>query len=121
MPGIGGTQRLPRRIPLGAALKMLLTGQRIDAQEAYRLGLIQEVVPLDKLMETAEKYAQMICENAPLSVRAVKMAVYQGLEMPLEKALDFENLCWGMLRDTKDRIEGRKAFAEKRKPEFKGE
>jgi enoyl-CoA hydratase/carnithine racemase len=121
MPGIGGTQRLPRRIPYSAAMKMLLTGDRIDANEAYRLGLITEVVPQDQLLEAAEKLAQKICDNAPLSVRAVKMAVNRGLEMSLEQGLEFENFAWGMLRDTKDRIEGRVAFAEKRKPEYKGE
>lgn len=121
MPGMGGTQRLPRRIPYSAAMKMMLTGEFIDAQEAYRLGLITDVVPANKLMETAEQIAQKICENAPLSVRAVKMAVNRGMDMTLEQGMLLENFTWGILRDTKDRIEGRKAFAEKRKPVYRGE
>lgn len=121
MPGAGGTQRLPRRIPYQAAMKMMLTGDRIDAQEAHRLGLVTEVVPQEKLLETAEELALKICNNAPLSVRATKMAAIRGMEMSLEQGLEFEKLLWGTLRDTKDRIEGRKAFAEKRKPDYKGE
>ena len=121
MPGLGGTQRLSRRIPYSAAMKMLLTAERIDAQEAFRLGLIAEVVPNDQLLDRAIELAEKICENAPLSVRAVKMAVNEGLEMNLEQGISFENLAWGMLRDTKDRLEGRKAFAEKRKPDYRGE
>lgn len=121
MPGLGGTQRLPRKIPYAHAMKMLLTGERIDAQEAYRLGLITEVVPNDRLLERAEELANKICDNAPLAVRAVKMAVNEGLEMSLEKGMALENLTWGMLRDTKDRIEGRVAFAEKRKPVYQAE
>ncbi len=121
MPGLGGTQRIARRLPYGAAMKMLLTADRINAQEAYRLGLIAEVVPNDQVLARAIDLAEKICENAPLSVRAVKMAVNEGLEMTLEQGMALENLAWGMLRDTKDRIEGRVAFAEKRKPDYKGE
>ena len=121
IPGLGGTQRIARRIPFGAAMKMLLTAERLPAEEAYRLGLITEVVPNDQLLDRAFEIAEKICENAPLSVRAVKMAVTEGLEMTLEQGIAFENLTWGMLRDTKDRIEGRVAFSEKRKPNYKGE
>lgn len=121
IPGAGGTQLLPRRIPYQAAMRMLLTGSRIDAEEAYRLGLITEVVPRDLLLQRAEEIAKQICENAPLSVRAVKMAANRGIEMTLEQGLQFEKLLWGVLRDTKDRIEGRIAFQEKRKPVYKGE
>ncbi len=121
IPGAGGTQRLPRRIPYAIAMKMLLTGERIDAREAYRIGLVSEVVPHEELLPTAERIAQQICENGPLAVRAVKMAVTKGLDMPLSQGLELERLLWGTLRDTKDRIEGRKAFAEKRKPQYRGE
>lgn len=121
IPGAGGTQRLPRRIPYQAAIRMLLTGERVDANEAYRLGLITEVVPREQLMAAAERLALQICENAPLSVRAVKMAASKGMEMSLEQGLELEKMLWGTLRDTKDRIEGRIAFAEKRKPVYKGE
>jgi E-phenylitaconyl-CoA hydratase len=121
IPGAGGTQRLPRRIPYQAAMKMLLTGKRIDAQEAYKLGLITELVPQDQLLEAAEKLALEICENAPLSVRAVKMATTLGAETSLEQGLLLEKLLWGSLRDSKDRIEGRIAFQEKRRPVYTGE
>jgi E-phenylitaconyl-CoA hydratase len=121
IPGAGGTQRLTRRIPYQAAMKMLLTGNRIDAKEAYNLGLITEIVPQDQLLDAAEKLALEICENAPLSVRAVKMAATTGFDMSLEQGLLLEKLLWGSLRDSKDRIEGRIAFAEKRKPVYKGE
>lgn len=121
IPGAGGTQRLPRRIPYQAAMKMLLTGLRIDAYEALKYGLISEITPQDQLLETAEKLALQICENAPLAVRAVKMAATRGMEMSLEQGLELEKLLWGTLRDTKDRIEGRVAFSEKRKPAYVGE
>jgi len=121
IPAGGGTQRLPRRIPYQAAMKMMLTGARINAQEAYQLGLITEIVPEELLLETAEKIALKICENAPLAVRAVKLAVTQGMEMRLEQGLQLEKNLWGTIRDSKDRIEGRVAFAEKRKPVYTGE
>ena len=120
IPGAGGTQRLLRMIPHAIAMKMLLTGGRIDAQEAYRVGLVSDVVPHDQLMAKAEEIAQAICENGPLAVRAVKMAAMQGANMTLDQGLMVENLLWGILRDTEDRIEGRRAFAEKRKPQYKG-
>lgn len=120
LPGQGGTQRLPRAIPRAVAMKMLLTGQRIDAREAHRIGLVSDVYPPDKLMPAARALALAICENAPLSVRAAKMAVVQGLDVPLAAGLLLENQLWGALRDTEDRLEGRRAFAEKRKPSYRG-
>lgn len=120
MPGAGGTQRLARMIPYAYAMKMLLTGDRIDADEAQRLGLITDVVPIEELMPTAMAMAEKICNNGPLAVRAVKMACQNGYNMTLEQGIQYEQLLWGSLRDSEDRIEGRKAFAEKRKPEFKG-
>lgn len=120
IPGAGGTQRLPRIVGMTAAMKMLLTGERIDAREAYRIGLINEVVPYPDLMATAHKIAKQILDNAPLAVRAVKRLVRQGQDMSLPLAMDVERYMWGLLRDTKDRIEGRVAFREKRKPRFEG-
>lgn len=120
LPGLGGTQRLIRSIPRAVAMKMMLTGERIDAQEAYRLGLISDVVPPEKLMETAKAIAEKIAANAPLSVKAAKQAILIGSDLPLKQGSNFEYLLWAILRDSEDRIEGRKAFAEKRPPVYKG-
>ena len=120
IPGAGGTQRLPRAVGLSGALLMLLTGDQVDATEALRMGLVSKVVERAQLLDTAMSIANRIKANAPLAVRAVKRLVYEGLEMPLQNALRVERYVWGTLRDTKDRIEGRIAFAEKRPPNYKG-
>lgn len=118
IPGAGGTQRLPRLIGHTAAMMMLLTGDRIDAQEAHRIGLVSEVVPLRDLMTRTRAIAERILDNAPLAVRAIKRLVQQGMDLPLPAAIETERYVWGLLRDTKDRIEGRLAFQQKRKPVF---
>lgn len=120
MVGSGGPERLPRQVPYAIAMRMLLTGEMIDAQEAYRIGLINEVVPLPKLMPTAETIANQICENAPLGVRGVKEAALRGQDMPLSMGQRFEQLMGRILRETHDAQEGPRAFAEKRKPIYKG-
>ena len=120
LPGLGGTQRLIRAIPKAVAMRMMLTGDRINAEEAHRLGLISDVVPAEKLMDTAKAIAEKIAANAPLSVKAAKQAVVIGSDLPLKQASALEYLLWGILRDSEDRIEGRKAFAEKRPPAYKG-
>ncbi|MEN3292785.1 MAG: (E)-benzylidenesuccinyl-CoA hydratase [Burkholderiales bacterium] len=120
IPGAGGTQRLPRAIGASNAMLMLLTGDRIDAAEALRVGLVSKVVPAAELMSTAQTIARRIAQNAPLSVRAVKRLVRQGMDMPLNAAIDHERYVFGLLRDTEDRIEGRHAFQEKRTPAYKG-
>jgi E-phenylitaconyl-CoA hydratase len=99
---------------------MLLTGDRIDADEALRMGLVSRVVPQETLMATASGIAARIAENAPLAVRAVKRLVRDGFGLPLTAAIQSEQYVLGVLRDTADRIEGRLAFQEKRKPRFKG-
>jgi E-phenylitaconyl-CoA hydratase len=119
LPGGGGTQRLPRSISLCNALWMLYTGERIDAQEAYRMGLVNRVVPLPDLMTTAESMAEKILEAGPLAVRAIKQASIKGLSMPLEDGLRLEQNLFRMLRITEDSMEGTRAFAEKRKPIWK--
>ena len=119
MPGAGGTQRLPRAVPLARAMEMILMAQTIDAAEAYRLGLVNKVVPLPELMPTAVGWAETICERGPLAVRAAKEAVIRGLTMPMADGLRLEAFLSGTLRGTEDAVEGPKAFAEKRKPEFK--
>jgi E-phenylitaconyl-CoA hydratase len=120
IPGSGGVQRLPRAIGKSDAMLLLLTGDSVDAAEALRLGIVSRVVPSAELMPTAQAIARRIADNAPLSVRTIKRLVTQGLEMPLVYALDIDRYMWGLLRNTEDRIEGRKAFAEKRKPVYKG-
>ncbi|PYM83372.1 MAG: enoyl-CoA hydratase [Candidatus Rokuibacteriota bacterium] len=119
MPGAGGTQRLPRIVPLGKALEMILLGQQITADEAYRIGLVNKVVPLPELMPTARAWAEALCERGPLAVRAAKEAVVRGLSLPLPDGLRLEAFLSSTLRGTEDAVEGPKAFAEKRKPEFK--
>lgn len=121
LPGGGGTQRLPRAVSLCNALWLLYTGDRIDAQEAYRIGLVNKVVPLPELMTNAKAMAQKILESGPLAVRAIKQAAIKGLSMPLEDGLRIEQHLFRMLRNTEDSKEGTRAFAEKRKPEWKAE
>jgi len=120
LAGLNGTQCLPRAIPQAVAMKMLLTGEMIDAQEALRVGLVSDVVEPAELLELAKRYATKIAGNAPLSVKAAKQAVVMGLDMPLEHGIAFSHLLWGALRDTEDRKEGFQAFSEKRAPEWKG-
>ncbi|HTE14349.1 MAG TPA: enoyl-CoA hydratase-related protein [Burkholderiales bacterium] len=119
IPGGGGIQRLPRAVGRSDAMLMLLTGDPIDAAEALRIGLVSRVVSRAELMPLAYKIAERIARNAPLAVRAVKRMAVQGLEMPLVQALQVDKYMAGLMRDTEDRIEGRKAFTEKRKPQWK--
>ena len=102
------------------AMLMMLTGDTIDAAEALRIGLVSRVVPQSELMDLAVSIGRRIADNAPLSVRAIKKLVRDGVEMPLSVAIQSEQYVLGLIRDTHDRIEGRKAFQEKRKPQFDG-
>ena len=120
IPGDGGTQRLPRMIPRCKAAEILLTGDLIDAQEAFRIGLVNTVVPPEEVMNRAKKYAEKICKAAPLAVRAAKEAVNRGCEMSLEDGLRLEYALNSYLTHTQDHAEGQKAFVEKRKPNYKG-
>lgn len=120
MPGAGGTQRLPRVAPLGAALELILTGDRISAAEAYRLGIVNRVVPPAELLPAAVGLAERICRNGPVAVRAAKEAVYRGLHLSLDEALRLEQLLAEPVRQSEDAQEGPRAFVEKRKPAFKG-
>jgi len=119
-PGYGGTARLPRLVGKGRALELLLTGGMIDAAEAYRIGLVNRVVPADRLLPEAEALLQSILENGPLAIRACLEAVDAGLETSLDQALLLEANHFGLLSATQDMQEGTKAFLEKRKPLFKG-
>jgi enoyl-CoA hydratase/carnithine racemase len=117
---LGGSQRLPRRVPYGIAAEMIFTGKMIDAQEAYRIGLVNRVVSLDKLLPTAKEVAQSICEAAPLAVRASKEAMVRGTGMSLEDGERLEMALTPQIVNSKDFEEGITAFAEKRKPNFEG-
>ena len=120
IPGAGGTQRLPRIVGLSNAMHMLLTAERISSAEALRIGLVSKIVPAERLMDEAREIAGKIAANAPLAVRAVKQLVTRGADLPLQAAIDAERMAWGILRNTKDRIEGRVAFQQKRKPVYQG-
>ncbi len=119
MPGDGGTQRLPRFVPRAIAAEILLTGQPITAQEAYRIGLVNRVVPLAQLMPTAKQIAETICTMGPLGVRATKEAILRGYNMTLEAGLQLEKDLANRVRGTEDFMEGARAFAEKRPPNYK--
>jgi enoyl-CoA hydratase/carnithine racemase len=119
MPGAGGTQRLPRVVGLTRAMEMILTAEPIDAHEALRIGLVNRVVPLPRLMDEARALADLLCERGPLALRAAKEAVLRGLSLPLADGLRLEAFLAGTLRGTEDAVEGPRAFAEKRKPQFK--
>ena len=120
IPVAGGTQRLPKLIPLGKSLEMILTGERIDAHEAYRIGLVNKVVPSDQLLSEATKLAERICQNAPLAVQAAKEAVYRGIDLPLSEGMKLEQFLADSIFQTEDAKEGPRAFFEKRPPVFKG-
>jgi E-phenylitaconyl-CoA hydratase len=121
IPGAGGTQRLPRAVPVGVALDMILTAERIDAQAALRWGLISRLVPQAQLMPTALQVAETICTRGPLAVRAAKESILRGLNMSIEQGLGLEMLFSQRVGRSEDAREGPRAFAEKRKPNFKGE
>ena len=120
IPGWGGTQRLPRMLPWARAAELLLMGNTVDAQEAYQIGLVNCVVPLPELMPTAKQWARRICDNGPMSVRAAKEAMLTGVDESLDKGLEIEKSLIDRLMTTEDSKEGPKAFAEKRKPIYKG-
>lgn len=120
IPGAGGTQRLPRAVPLGLALEMILTGDPITAEEALRVGLVNRVLPLNDLVPAALELAGRIAERGPLAVRAAKQAVYEGLGRDFAAGMCIEELLFNQVMKTEDAIEGPKAFAERRTPAFKG-
>src|SRR6266850_2231606 len=118
--GDGGTQRLPRLIGKGRALHLLLTGDLIPAQEAFRIGLVNQVVPPAQLMDAAVALARKIIPNAPLAIRYTLEAVNRGLEMTQEAGLALEASLAGLSFATQDMKEGVRAFLEKRPPNFTG-
>src|SRR6059058_678197 len=120
IPGYGGTQRLPRLVGKGIAMQLLLTGEMITAQEAHRIGLVNEVLPAAELIPRAEAIAAKIIANAPLAVQYAMEAVNKGLEMTLAEGLYLEAVLFGMACATEDKKEGTAAFLEKRAAVFKG-
>jgi enoyl-CoA hydratase len=120
MCGYAGSQRLPRLVGKGRALELLLTGEMIDAQEALRIGLVNRVVPRDKLMAEAEVLLRKMIANGPVSLRFTLEAVNSGLELPLAEAQYLEATLFGLICTTDDMKEGTKAFLEKRPAKFTG-
>lgn len=120
IPSAGGAQRLPRIIPYGSAMKLLLTGNTINAEEALKLGVVDEVVPGDELIEYVNAVAEKIANNAPLAVKAIMYTVTKGMEMPLPYALRHAELTNNVVVASDDAKEGVKSFVEKRKPVFVG-
>jgi crotonobetainyl-CoA hydratase len=116
----GGLARLPRAIPLAKAMEIILLGERMSAQEALQYGLINKVVPLEELMATAIQWANRICENGPLAVRASKICALKGLDTNLEDAMRLDEYFIMQLFSSQDIKEGPVAFLEKRKPVYKG-
>lgn len=120
LPMGGGIQRLARLVGRGRALQMVLTGDEIDASEAHAIGLVNRIVPPDRVFDEARLLAERIAERGPIATGYAKEAVNRGIDMPLEQALRFETDLTVILQTTEDRAEGVTAFIQKRKPEFKG-
>ena len=120
IPGYAGSQRLPRLVGAGRALELLLTGNRISAEEAWRIGLVNKVVPAAQLAAEVRTLAQTLAAKPPVAVRYLLDAVRRGLEMSLRDAQDYEATLFGLVSTTDDMREGTRAFLEKRKPEFTG-
>jgi enoyl-CoA hydratase len=120
LPGGGGTQRLPRLVGLGNAYKLLYTGQLVKADEALRMGLVDEVVPHDQLHERVQELASEIAKKSPVALEFIKDAVRASTRMPLDEGVRFETTYFGLAFSSEDKEEGVKAFLEKREPDFKG-
>lgn len=120
IPGGGGTQRMPRLVGKGRALHLILTGEMISAQEAYRIGLVNEIVPAADLITRAEAILQQIFGNAPVAVKYSLEAVNKGMETSQAEGMALEASLFGLCAGTDDKKEGTQAFLEKRKPQFQG-
>jgi enoyl-CoA hydratase len=120
IPGYGGTQRLPRLIGPGKAKEIIFADERINAQEALRIGLVQRVVPKGQAVEEAKKLLKKIMGKGPVAIKMAKKAINEGLKMSLREGLDLEARCNGICFGTEDKDEGAKAFLEKRPARFKG-
>jgi enoyl-CoA hydratase len=120
MPGAGGTQRLARLVGPGWAKQLILTGDPIDAETALRIGLVTKVVPLESLMDEAQKLAGKLASKGPIAMRMAKKCINYGENVDLPSGLLFEQKTWAFLFSTEDQTEGMKSFVEKRKPVFQG-
>jgi len=120
IPGGGGTQRLPRLVGKGRALQLILSGDMISAQEAYRIGLVNEIVPAGQLIARAEAIVQKIASNAPIAIRFALEATNKGMETSQGEGLLLEAAYFGLCAATEDKKEGTSAFLEKRAPQFRG-
>lgn len=120
IPGGGGTQRLPRLIGKARAAELVLLGKIIDSETALKIGLLNKVVPGEKLMDECREWGQVICEKSPIAIKYALRAMHQGVEVDLATGLKIEGLCIGACYASEDSKEGLNAFLEKRKPNFKG-
>jgi len=120
MPASGGTQRMARLVGIPKALEICLSGELYDAQECFRIGLVNQVVPYDQLIPAGEKMAASFLKGAPLALRYIKEAIYKGSELSLDQGLRLESDLASMVLNTEDAKEGPKAFVEKRSPAWKG-
>lgn len=120
IPGAGGTQRLPRALPMARAMELILMATQLSAQEALQLGLVNRVVPREQVLTAAEEMANALLEMGPLALRLAKQAAYQGLDMTLDQGLDLEMQLFRQSLLSDDAQEGPRAFAEKRTPEYTG-
>ena len=120
IPGAGGTQRLPRIVGVARAKELIFTARRLSAREALELGLVSQVVPGEKLLEASRDLASRIAQNGPIAIRQAKFAINKGVDAPLEVALNIESNAYAHCIPTEDRLEGLRAFKEKRKPNYQG-
>ena len=120
LPGGGGTQRLPRLVGKGRALQLILSGDMIDAQEAWRIGLVNEIVPAADLIARSEAILKQIASNAPIAVKLALEATHRGLETSQDEGMLLEASYFGLCAATEDKKEGTKAFLERRAPQFRG-
>jgi enoyl-CoA hydratase/carnithine racemase len=120
IPGAGGTQRLPRLVGRGKAKELIFTGRRVDAEEALKIGLVNQVCEPSALLEECRKMAAMICETGPIAIEQAKYAINHGIETDIATGLAIESNAYWVCIPTEDRLEGLAAFKEKRKPVYKG-
>jgi len=120
IPGYGGTQRLPRIVPEGIARELILLGESLPAQEAFRIGLVNRVVPRQELDTEVRSVAEKLAVKSPVAMQMAKRAINNGLQTDLRTGLQIEASCFSLCFGTEDRLEGMNAFLEKRPPSFKG-
>ncbi|WP_048602595.1 enoyl-CoA hydratase-related protein [Rubeoparvulum massiliense] len=121
IPGAGGTQRLPQLVGVGKAKELIYTACRISAREAWRIGLVQQIAPQEEVLKQAETMAAVIAANGPVAIQQAKKALDMGSHLTLEERLQLEQEAYERVIGTQDRLEGLRAFQEKRKPIYRGE